>query len=389
MRILIAHSFYRIAGGEDRYVVQQRELLAPGHDVELLAVRNEDLPGPLRTAGRMIGRGLRPGEVDRVFERHRPDVVHLHNAYPALGPAVHLAARRHRVPLVMTVHNYRLRCPNGLMFTEGRPCTRCLGGNTAHAVVHHCFPSRTQAAGYATALWLHRFVLRLERDVALFLAPSEFVAATLTGWGVPRERVRVVRNFTDVGPGASGAEPRYGLYLGRLTPEKGVDVLLRAAAAAGDPELRVAGEGPDEPRLRAEAARLGLTRTAFLGKVRRDEVPALLSGARYLALPSIWEENAPLAALEAMAAGCPLLVSDKGGLPELAAGGAGIVCPAGDVTSFAAGIERLSAGAERDALARAAQSFAEQHLTRDVHRASLERAYEEVSSSGLERREEP
>lgn len=378
MRILIAHSFYRIAGGEDGYVTQQRELLSDDHDVELLAARNEELRGAVRPFLRMTGRGAVPGSVDRLVERFHPDVVHLHNAYPSLGPAVHLAARRRGVPLVMTVHNYRLRCPNGLMFTNGEPCTRCLGGNHVNAVIHRCFPSRTQSAAYAAALWVHRFVLRLERDVSLFVAPSEFVRETLAGWGIPAGKLRVVRNFTD--PQERGAPPagRYGLYLGRLAPEKGLDVMLRALGAAGDPEFRVAGEGPDEPRLRAEVDRLGLTRTSFLGRVARADVPALLAGARYLAIPSVWHENAPLAALEAMTSGVPLLVSDKGGLPELARDDTGIVCPAGDDAAFARAIEAYASDAEVAERGARAEAFARAHLTREVHKAALEAAYEDV-----------
>ena len=339
LRVLVAHSFYRLPGGEDRYVEQQVSLLRQRFDVETLWKHNRDLAPGAQTAARMVLRGPR-ADADRVIASFRPDVVHLHNAYPSLGPAVHMAARRAGVPLVMTVHNFRLRCPNGYMFTEGAPCHRCERGVYAHSVLHDCFPSRSQAASYATALWVHRFVLRLESKVALFITPSEFVRNRMVEWGIARDRIEVVRNFTEVVP--DGAQPgERGMFLGRLSAEKGIDVLLRALAGAGDPPFAIVGDGPLREPLAALAAELALRNTQFLGRVPAEDVPSLLRSSRYLALPSMWDENAPLAALEALAAGRPLLVTNNGGLPELVAGGEGLLCPAGDVEAMAASIRRL------------------------------------------------
>lgn len=385
MRVLIAHSFYRIPGGEDRYVNQQVGLLQGDHTIELLAARNEDLSGGVSTTFRMVGSPLDRAKLEKRIARFKPDVIHLHNAYPSLGPSVHLAARRLRIPLAMTVHNYRLRCPNGLMFTEGQPCRRCIDGNHSNAITHHCFPSRAQAIGYAAALWVHRFALHLEDDVSLFITPSEFMQSTLTSWGIARHRVRTIRNFTDVSTEVWTGGSR-GLYLGRLSAEKGLDVLLHALATAGDPDFTIAGEGLYEKDLKRLATDLGLRNVRFLGRVDHDRVPELLSDARFLALPSIWDENAPLAALEAMAHGIPLLVSDKGGLPELADDGRGIVCKAGDPTSFAEGMARLSSAKERGDLGQAALWFAQRYLTPAAHRLELENAYQDVIERHAEAR---
>ena len=215
MRILIAHSFYRIPGGEDRYVNQQVNLLGAHHEIELLSARNEDLEGSLRTASRMaFSPGMRRS-VEKTLERFRPDVVHLHNPYPSLGPAVHLAARRLKIPIVMTAHNYRLRCPNGYLFTGGSVCHRCVGGNTLNAVIHHCFPSRSQAAAYAASLWAHRYVLKLHHKVDIFIAPSEFIRRQLLSWQFPPDRIELVRNFTDVAVATASRAGSYGAYVGR------------------------------------------------------------------------------------------------------------------------------------------------------------------------------
>ena len=379
LRVLLAHSFYRLPGGEDRYVEQQASLLRTRHEVGTLWRHNRDLVPGISTAARMVVTG-RQREVDRAFGAFRPDIAHLHNAYPALGASVHLAAERTGVPLVMTVHNFRLRCPNGYMFTEGAPCHRCERGMYAHAFMHACFPSRAQAASYAASLWVHRFVLRLERKVSVFITPSEFVRARMIAWGMEPHRIEVVRNFTEVRSDAT-APGEYGIFLGRLSAEKGIDVLLRALAAAGDPPFRIAGDGPVEAALKALAEELRLTNTRFLGRIPSEHVPELLRTARYLALPSMWDENAPLAALEAMAAGRPLLVTANGGLPELVRGGEGLQCPPGDVEALAGSIRRLHADDRlcREMGGRAAERAAAE-FTPEHHLARLEDAYARARS---------
>jgi glycosyltransferase involved in cell wall biosynthesis len=373
--VLIAHSFYRLAGGEDRYVEQQAELLGRRHTVELFARDNKDLSGDMSTAVRMTYSSSEATRVQRAIARFEPDIVHLHNAYPSLGPAVHLAADRCKVPLVMTVHNFRLRCPNGYAFTEGRPCRRCEKGNYLNAVAHRCFPSRSQAASYATSLWIHRFLLRLDTKVRLFITPSDFVHRRLVEWGISPQRVQTVRNYTTLQPGTS--EPgEFGMYLGRLSSEKGLDVLLHALELAGDPPFRVVGDGPLRPALEDFARDLGLRRVEFTGPVPPDNVAPLVRRARFLALPSLWDENAPLAALEAMAAGRPLLVTQTGGLPELVENGEGVTCRAGDTEGLGDNIRTLMAddGLCREigerALRRARADF-----TPDVHLSRLENAY--------------
>ncbi|MBA2313597.1 MAG: glycosyltransferase [Actinobacteria bacterium] len=376
MRVLIAHSFYRQPGGEDRYVDQQAQLLRTRHDCEVLARHNRDLPAGAATARRMAYSSGERDKVLEVIDGFRPDVIHLHNAYPALGPAVHLAAARRKVPLVMTVHNFRLRCPNGYMFTEGAPCRRCERGAYINAVKHRCFPERPQSISYATDLWIHRFMLRLDRHVDLYLTPSRFMHDRMLEWGFRQEAVRVLRNFTDFEP-AQPTAGTYGMSVGRLSDEKGLDILVRALAEAGDPPFMIVGDGPARSELEALASRLSLKRLEFLGRVQMERVLSLLREARFIAMPSVWDENAPLAALEAMALGRPLLVSDRGGLPELVQNGEGVTCRASDITGTASGIRRLmdddelcrSCGAR--AGARAAREF-----TPGVHLEGLENAYQ-------------
>jgi glycosyltransferase involved in cell wall biosynthesis len=381
MRVLVAHTFYREPGGEDRYVEQQLQLLAGRHVVELVGARNEDL-SRVEAARTMVGSRRVREQIDRTIERFRPDVVHLHNAYPALGPAVHKGARAAGVPLVMTVHNFRMRCPNGYMFTHGENCRRCENGAYVNAVIHRCLASRSQSAAYAASLWLHRFVLKTEADIARFITPSRFMHDTMLEWGFEATRLQVVRNFVP-DPPARRPLGDHGLYLGRLSPEKGLDVLVRALQVAGDPPFSVVGDGPERTRLESLATALGLRRTEFRGRLDRGAVDEVVAGSRYLVLPSLWNENAPLAALEAMAAGRPLVVARIGGLAELVDGGGGIEFPAGDVERLAAAIRTFhdDRGSGERGGARA-RSFFETHCTSAKHLAGLEEAYDAAVAAG-------
>ena len=376
MRVLIAHSFYRLAGGEDRYVEQQADLLARDHEVALLARSNDELTEGLPTALTMIASEERTREAEQTIKDFRPDVIHVHNVYPALGPSVHLAAKRRGVPLVMTVHNFRLRCPNGYMFTEGKPCERCVPGNYSNAVIHRCFPERAQAAAYAASLWMHRFLFKLEEHVTLFVAPSEFMQKRLRTWGIKTERVSLVRNFTDVEVASEETPGSFGMYVGRLSSEKGLEILLRALERAGDPPFRIVGDGPLDNELRALAGDLRLERCEFVGRKTSAEVASTMKECRFLAMPSLCHENSPLAALEAMAAGRPLLASTMGGLPELVGEERGLTFESGNVADAAAKISRLMGDEELCSQAGAAAArFALSELSPRRHAAGLSGAY--------------
>ncbi len=378
MRILVAHSFYRLAGGEDRYVRQQVELLGRRHDVSLLERSNRALETGIGTAAKMTYSLRQNAAVEKAIRQFRPDVIHLHNPYPSLGPAVHLSAARWGIPLVTTSHNFRLRCPNGLMFTEGSPCRRCEHGAYENAVVHHCFPTDSQALAYASALWMHRFVLRLERRVRVFVAPSRFMRTRLLEWGIGADRTALIPNYTDMPPG-DATPGEAGVYLGRLSAEKGLDHLLRALVVAGDPPFRFIGAGPLRDHLASQIGELGLRNARLIGKLDREGVARELRAARFAAFSSNWDENAPLAALEAMASGRPLLVTRTGGLAELVETGTGISCAVGDVDGMGAAIRRLM---DDDAICRTLGErglmLADTEYGPGTHLERLEAVYERV-----------
>ena len=382
MRILYAHSFYRIAGGEDQHVRDQVVLVSRDHDVELISEMNSDLKESPAAVTRMLYSRVKTREMEEVIERFAPDVVHVHNIYPSLGPAVLLAAFERGVPVVMTIHNFRLRCPNGIMFTEGGMCRRCETGVYANALVHRCFPTKTQAGAYAAVLWVHRFLMRFEKRIDRFIVPSEFMRQRVLGWGIDKDRVSLVRHFIplylEAGTSSIGS---YGAFFGRLSSEKGVNVLLAALRRAGDPPFLIVGDGPHRRALVDLTRRLGLHNTRFLGWLPTDEVARLMAAARFVALPSVGEETASLAALEALAAGRPLLVSERGALPELVATGAGLASRPGDAIDVA---EKISLLVNDDALCREASiqalRFAHRWLDPKRHLDQLESIYGQLCS---------
>jgi glycosyltransferase involved in cell wall biosynthesis len=377
MRILLAHSFYRLAGGEDSYVLRQRELLLPSHKVELITKANSKLPTGVSTALRMTWSPALIKEVKDCIDTTRAEVVHLHNPYPGFGAAVHLASESCGVPLVVTVHSARMRCPNGLMFTKDSLCQLCEGGNYANAIMNDCFPSRRQATAYAAALWIHRGPLKLEQRVAAFIAPSRFMATRLQEWGIAPARVEFVPNFAPIQPTATTEPGSYGLYLGRLASEKGLDVLLQAIRGSGDPPFRIVGTGPLEKDVQSLADRLHLSNTEFYGHLNGDDMWNTLRAARFVVLPSVCMENAPMAGLEALSLGRPLLVSRAGGLPELVESGAGASFSPGDVGGLSQAIQKFMADDECcQSAGEAGLEYSRSSLSPRSHQRALERVYE-------------
>ena len=348
--------------------------------------------------------------LDALIRACRPDVAHLHNIYHHLSPAILPVLARHRVPVAMTLHDLRLLCPAIHMLRRGQVCERCRGGHYYEAVTGRCVKGSLAASALAAVETANQRWRRLyERTVSVFLCPSRFYRDKYAAWGFPADKLRHLPNFVDTGvwhpdrldagsggsggesPGANAADslpgaqtapvdrkrrPAY-LYFGRISPEKGLDTLLTAQARwekettrgeSRDAPLRllIAGSGPSEAALRAQTDALGLGSVEFLGALDTAGLRRALARARFTVLPSEWYENGPMAALESLACGLPLVGTDIGGIPEMIRDGqTGIVVPPRDPAGLLAGLRRaaaLPAGAGR-----AARAWAEQHARRSDH----------------------
>jgi glycosyltransferase involved in cell wall biosynthesis len=385
VRILILHSRY-LSGdvsGENRVVDDESRLLREaGHDVRVWAPEPDvDRPaGQIRAGISAIWSTSAARAVEQTVRRHRIEIVHIHNLFPTMSPAVIGAAGKAGAGVVMTLHNYRLMCLPGSLLREGRICELCVGHVPWEGVRHRCYRGSTAgSAVLATSLSVHRAVGSFGR-VDRFLAVSDFVRTKHIEAGLPPERISVRANFAWPTAMRTGPGDRF-LFAGRLAPEKGVDVLLRAWAEA--PELLplvVVGDGPEEARLR-DLAPPGVE---FRGRVTAAEMPSLMQGARALLVPSRWYEAAlPKVVLEAYAAGVPAVVADIGALHDgVVDGVSGHLVPPEEPTAWADALRRLTAPGEAERLGAGAHEVWAERYSPERGLAALESAYRDVLGPG-------
>jgi glycosyltransferase involved in cell wall biosynthesis len=316
MRVLVVHNRYRLEGGEERSVELQLEALSrAGVEHALLERSSGEVSRP--AAARALLRGGRDAQdVRAAAESLNADVVHAHNTLPLFGPRALEAARAAGAAVVMHLHNLRLFCAIGVAARDGGPCFRCHHRNTLPGLLLNCRGSLPEAAVYATALARHQPATF--RSVDRFVAPSLYAAGQSALLGVPAEKIDVVPHYLPANAFAEesrATDGGYALVAARLTPEKGVDTAIQAAALADIP-LRVAGEGPDAAELMELANVIGAP-ADFIGRLDRAGMERELQGAAMLLMPSRYHEFAGYSALEAMAAGVPVIASRVGALQEI------------------------------------------------------------------------
>ncbi|WP_435123834.1 glycosyltransferase [Micromonospora tulbaghiae] len=324
MRIVVAHNRYREAqpSGENTIVdAEIAQLTAAGVEVLPFLRSSDEIPSMSKPAKAMlpispIWAPKAQHDLDRLLTEHRPDVLHLHNPYPLLSPWVVRTAHKRGVPVVQTVHNYRQVCSSGLYFRDGVICQDCRGRTLGvPAIVHRCYRnSRAQSALMATTLAVHRPTWKsVDRYVALTTA----VADHLRDYGIPDDRIVVKPNAVP-DPGTPAPSGNGFLFMGRLSPEKGLDLLLAAwrrhpVGALGP--LRIAGDG--ELRPLAEAAAAERPDVLYLGQLDRPGVRAALADSSVVLATSTWHDVLPTVIIEALAAGRPVLGTALGGIPYL------------------------------------------------------------------------
>lgn len=298
-------------------------LRSRGHQVTLALKDNRDIHGPLEAVRTGLGTWHAHGaqhELRHLVRTHRPDVVHVHNWFPQWSPSVFQTCKSEGIPIVATLHNFRLACPAGTFFRDGQPCESCLPRRFAlPALVRRCYRnSAIQSAVVAGATGLHRMLGTWRDAVDAYIALTAFQRDKLASWGLPRDRMHVVHNFHD-GPLALGETTKDNdvLFVGRLAPEKGLEVLMKGfLGLSGKATLTIAGDGPlkEWVRARCEASD---GRIRYIGRLTSAEVSHWMARSRVLAFPSQWYEGQPLTLLEAMAHGLPVVASRIGSLPEL------------------------------------------------------------------------
>lgn len=388
-RVVQVHTTYRQAGGEDQVVEAERRLLEEaGIEVEQVLFDNADLHesrsliGDLRLATSAVWSRSAERRVRTVLAACQPQVMHVHNTFAAASPSVYAAASADGVPVVQSLHNYRLACPAATAFRDGHTCTDCVGRSLPWpAVIHSCIRgSRAQSLVAATTLGAHRALGTFRRGIETYIVGTSFHRQLMADGGLPAARIQVLPNFLEPDPGA-GQGPRTGvLYVGRLAEEKGIATLLRAAEFIPG-SVTVVGDGPLAPLVR-EAAAAGHVR--YLGPLWSREMRDELRGAVALALPSIWFEGFPMVAVEAFAAGTPVIASRIGSLTDIVEDGVtGLLAEPGDADQlggrFAWAIDHPAELAELGARARQRYVSRYQGATHlatllDIYQASIARS---------------
>lgn len=379
MKIVVVHERYREGGGEDRAFESECALLeSHGHDL----IRWVDDHERIRDIGRVSlavkshwntagNRRLRA-----MLRAERPDVVHFHNTFPLIGPAAYRVVRDEGIPVVQTLHNYRLICPNAQLFRDGAPCEDCVGRTVPWpGVLHSCYHhGRAATAVVASTMTLHHALGTYSHEVDRYVALTEFARRKFVEGGLPEEKIRVKPNFLQDDPGTGPPGGEGAVFVGRLSAEKGIANLFEAwSRLDGSIPLDVVGDGPEAAR--AAAAAEGIPGVRWHGRLPRDEVFTRMRAARLLVFPSEWYEGFPFVILEAFATGLPVLASDLGGMPEIVGDNdAGWLAPPGDAGALAAAVERIFAdpAALGRASGRARKAFESRYTAEHGYRGLME-----------------
>jgi glycosyltransferase involved in cell wall biosynthesis len=365
MRILLVNKYYYLRSGTERYLFNLKRLLdAQGHTTEIFAMQHpRNLPasyerhfapyvdfrnltpaGRIKAALRVVWSRQAARHIAPVLDAFQPDIVHLSNIYHQLSPSILPPIHQRNIPMVQTLHDYKLICPNYLLYTQGSPCTRCRNGNYFQAVRHRCLHgSLAWSLLAAVEMTLHKTWRVYERHVACFITPSAFLKHTAQAFGIPAQQLlHIPYPLYPEKHAASQGDGGYLAYVGRLSHEKGLPTLLQAMRQLPQAQLLIIGEGTMRPALEYKAAEWKLTNVQFAGYLTGQALNEALAQARFTVLPSEWYENYPFAILESLAAGKPVVASRIGGIPELIDEAQdGLLFSPGDADELAACLRRL------------------------------------------------
>ncbi len=323
MKVLLVHNSYQLPGGEDVVSQRERDLLASnGIEVAEYLRSNHELEhysalDKLAMITRVVWNSDSKRDFSATLRRERPDVVHVHNTFMMISPSIYSACREEGVPVVQTLHNYRLLCPGANFFRDGKPCHDC-ESHLGHSVLHGCYrESRVSTASVAAMLAWHRVAGTYSHLVDRYIALTEFSRSNFLRAGFDPAKIMVKPNFVDPDPGERRGEGEYALYIGRISSEKGLRTVLSTWRQLPQPlPLRIAGSGPLVDEVKAAAASMG-THVEFLGQIAGPQVMQAMKGARVLIFSSELYENFPLTLCEAFACGVPVIASRLGAMQEI------------------------------------------------------------------------
>lgn len=345
-KVLLAHNRYQDRAGEDlSFDADRRLLVENGVEVAEYIRDNREIErvgvlGKLRIAAETSWAAAAKAELRELIQERRPDIAHFHNTFPLISPASYRACREAGIPVVQTLRNFRIFCAPGVFFRDGHICEDCVGKRVVWpGVVHACYrSSRPKSAAVGLMQTIHHSMHTWSSLVDAYIVPSRFMLTKLSECGLPADRIHVRPDVVEVEPGDDLQREEWGLFVGRLTIEKGIGTLLEAARAVEGLTMKVVGTGPLEDALRDSVSREGLAaRVGFLGSLSYEPTMALLRRARFLIVPSESYETFGRVAVEALACGTPLIASRLGALKEIIEpGSTGVQFRPGDPDDLAA-----------------------------------------------------
>lgn len=318
----MAHNFYQQPGGEDRSFAAEADMLEKnGHDVYRYTLHNDDIPdmGKLKLAQDTIWNRDVYRELSAIFAKDHYDIAHFQNTFPRISPAAYAAAQDADVPVVQSLRNFRLMCPNGIFFRDGHVCEDCLGKTIPYpAVVHSCYrDSKAQSAVVTAMLSVHNLRGTWHKQVDKYIALTNFTKQKFVEAGMDEARIAVKPNFLQDDPGIGPELGDYMLFVGRMTPEKGILTVLKAWQQLSGIPLKVVGDGPIFEEAQAFVQEHHLKDVELLGRQKPDETLKLMKGARCLVFPSEWYETFGRVAIEAFAAGTTVIAAKIGAITEV------------------------------------------------------------------------
>ena len=369
MRVLLVHNFYQISGGEDRVVRAERSLLERhGVEVNLFSVTNDAIKGHARrtmAAVQAIYNPLARRALRRRLVQSAPDVVHIHNFFPLLSPAIFDACRDAGIPSVLTLHNFRILCPTALLGADDADRERSLRQSCWWTVPRKAYRNSAAATlALAAMVELHKRLGTWARKVDRFIVLTEWAKEIFVQGGLPADLIRVKPNWVAKPPDPGPLAREGALFVGRLDEQKGIRVLLRAWREVDYP-LKIVGAGPLSDMVRQAVN----PRIAYLGPQPREVVQREMQAARFLVLPSIGYEMFPLTILEAYASGLPIICSDLPSMRDLVEDGmTGLKFPPGDPAALAARVRKAVADAATfDRLGNRARATYEERYTPEAN----------------------
>ncbi len=390
MRILLCHNYYQQAGGEDSCFADEASLLERhGHTVFRYIRDNEGIGGlkAISTAAKTIWNIGTIREVRRIIRREKIDLVHCTNTFPLISPSIYYACNRERTPVVQSLHNYRLMCANSYFLRDGKVCEDCLNRRIAiPAIKHKCYRDNRFATTAVVALQaVHHGVGSWRNRVDQFIALTEFAKSKFVQAGLPGDRISIKPNFVDPTPSLGTGSGGYALFVGRLSEEKGIAVLLEAwrDARCAIP-LRIVGDGPLKQSV-LEAAEQN-SNIQYIGFQQSNEVLAHMRDARFLVVPSLWYEGLPRTIVESFAVGTPVITSDVGPLKDIVRNGdGGMRFKLGDSADLARVVGEMTTEKASELRLLAKREF-ENRYTADKNYESLMSVYDAARMRAIKRR---